>query len=124
MNISPFVLYGLIGCPHCETAEKYLRARNVPANLIIANDDPIAQQGALAIARQKAKDQAVGKSEEEIAAAVAAARDEYPLLVSRVTREVINGFKEDDYARVLSAYFAIASTSAPSVFSGQQQPQS
>src|SRR5882757_5304318 len=41
IQLPAFTLYGLIGCPHCESAEKYLRVRNLPVNLVVANEDPI-----------------------------------------------------------------------------------
>jgi len=121
-----FMLYGLVGCPHCESAEKFLRARNIPTILVMANDDPVAHEGNLEVARQKIKanSKTEGKTEEEILQAISVAQAEYPLLVSRVTKEIISGFKEEDYARVASTYFALVSASAPSVFANQQQPQS
>jgi len=91
--------------------------------LVIANDDPVAQEGILEMSRRKIafESKAAGKSEEETTQAVAEAKADYPLLVSRVTKEIVTGFKEEEYARVATAYFALVSASAPSVFANQQQ---
>ena len=124
MNIAPFTLYGLIGCPHCQEADTFLRGRGLPTIIVMANDDPVVKEGVLAISRQLVRDEAkvAGKSEEEIAAAVAAVTDEYPVLVSRVTKEVIKGFKKDQYERIVQTIFALNSASTASVFGSQQQP--
>ena len=120
----PFTLYGLLGCPHCSEAEKFLRSRGIATILVIANDDPIAKEGVLAAGREaaKAKAKAAGASETETAAAIAAVVDEYPVLVSRLTKEIIRGYKQEDYERLANIVFALNGSGAPSVFSGQQQP--
>jgi hypothetical protein len=122
MNISPFTLYGLKGCVHCHKAEAFMRARSLPTILVMANDDPVAKEGAIAVSRElmRVESKAAGKSEEETATAVAAVVEEYPILVSRVTREVIKGFKEADYERLANVVFSLNSASASSVFAQEQ----
>ena len=101
MNV-PFRLYGLIGCLHCKNAEEYLRSHRLPAELIIANGDPIITAGAKAVTGS----------------------DNYPVLVCAFggTQEVITGFKQEEYERVDKAFTAFASASTSSLFGGGLQP--
>jgi hypothetical protein len=117
-------LYGLQGCVHCQKAEAFLRARSLPTILVTANDDPVAKLGNIAVLQESVKllAKAANKSEEDTAKDVAAVIEEYPLLVSRVSREVIKGFKEEDYERIAKVYFTIASASPSGVFGPPQQP--
>jgi len=48
--------------------------------------------------------------------------EEAPVLVSRISNEVIAGFKEPEYERVTKLFYSLAGPSAPSIFGGQQQP--
>lgn len=48
--------------------------------------------------------------------------EESPVLVSRLSNEVISGFKEPDYERVTKLFYSVAGASAPSIFAGEQQP--
>lgn len=99
MNLPPFTLYGLIGCPHCEQAEQFLRTRSIPALLMISNEDPIIAAGIKEVTGS----------------------DEFPVLVSRLSSEVIKGFKSEDYDRVTKIYFdSVSAGASGSVFAGQQ----
>lgn len=100
MQLPPFTLYGLLGCSHCEQAEQFLRARNIPASLVIGNNDPIVAAGIKEVT----------------------GTDEYPVLVSRISSEVIKGFKPDQYERVAKIYFDSIRPSAPNIFGSGQQP--
>lgn len=97
-----FTLYGLIGCPHCEEAEKYLKVRGIPVHLVIANDDPVADQGIEKIFGIK----------------------EYPVLVDKRLKQLIKGFKKEEYERIADDFYSFASTNTGSVFSSPaSQPQ-
>lgn len=98
--MGPFTLYGLQGCPHCAQAETFLRARSIPTILVLANDDPVAIAGVKALTPEPG--------------------DKFPVLVSRITKEVKVGFVEEEYERLARTYFAIAGASASSVFGGGQ----
>jgi glutaredoxin len=102
IQLPPFVLYGLFGCPHCVEAEKVLREAKVPAQLTISNDDPIISAGIMTL---------TGK-------------DEYPVLLYRPTKEVISGFKPLEYDRIIKSFNSLVSASTVSVFdSGQQHSE-
>lgn len=98
--MGPFTLYGLQGCPHCAQAETFLRARSIPTILVLANEDPVAIAGVKALTPEPG--------------------DKFPVLVSRITREVKVGFVEAEYERLAQTYFAIAGAGASSVFGGGQ----
>lgn len=99
MQIPPFTLYGLVGCPHCIQAEQYLKIRNIPYISMFANNDPIITAGIKQVT----------------------GAEEAPVLVSRLTNEVIPGFKEPDYERVAKLFYSVAGASAPSIFASEQQ---
>ena len=101
MTLPAFVLYGLFGCPSCAEAEKYLRKIGVPAALMISNEDPIIDAGVVKL---------TGESR-------------YPVLLYRPTKEVIAGFKPEEYERVARHFYSISSASIPSAFDSQQQSQ-
>jgi len=104
MNLPLFTLYGLIGCPHCSEAERYLSARRIPFLLHISNDDPIANGGVKAVT----------------------SKEEYPVLVSKLDTkniEVIVGFKENEYERIVSLFYKSVSASILSIFAGEQPNQ-
>lgn len=103
IQLPPFTLYGLLGCPHCAQAEQYLRVRGIPVNLVVANDDPIADAGIKAVLK------------EELA--------QYPVLVNRITKSLQTGFDEGKYRELTDAYFNLAGAGAPNFFGGGQQPQ-
>jgi glutaredoxin len=100
--MNPFRLFGLIGCPHCVDAEKYLREKFIPADLIVSNDDPVIAEGV----------KLIGKTSEP----------QFPVLLYRPTKELIVGFKPEEYERVISHYSSLVRTSAPNTFGGGQQP--
>lgn len=102
MNLVPFRLYGLPGCPHCASAENFLRSKRVPAELIIALGDPIVAEGVKQLT----------------------GAENYPILVSRATNEIITGWKPEEYERVERAYTALSGAGAPNLFGGELQPGS
>jgi glutaredoxin len=98
--MAPFRLYGLLGCQHCKAAEDFMRDKRLPCEIIIANNDPIIDDGV--IARTGGKE----------------AR--YPVLLSRITNEIVAGWKPEDYERLDKAFAAQLSAGNPSVFGGGQ----
>jgi len=68
--------------------------------LFIANEDPIIQAGVKQVTKQ----------------------DNYPILLNKISKEVIIGFDPQKYEKLATDYFAVASASAGSVFGGEQQP--
>jgi glutaredoxin len=100
--IVPFTLYGLVGCPHCVEAESFLRVRNLPFNLVIANDDPIADAGIKDVTGQA----------------------NYPVLIYKPLKKYVVGFEKEKYAEFADNFYALLSASTPSVFNGGQQPVS
>lgn len=104
MNLPPFTLYGLVGCPHCVHAEQYLKVRGIPYIAMYVQNDPLISAGIRQVT----------------------GTDEAPVLVSRLSNEVISGFKEQEYERVAKLFYTLAGPSAPSIFAGEQQsvPQS
>jgi len=104
MNLlPPFRLYGLIGCPHCAEAETFLREKVVPTLVIIANDDIIAIEGIKAVTKKP-----------EAA---------FPVLCCTFNNEIIEGFKKDEYDRLVKAYHTLFSPSPSNLPAGEQQPQ-
>jgi len=99
-TIPQFTLYGLIGCPHCFQAETFLRARSMPAFLIVSNNDPIIAKGVKEITGQ----------------------ENYPVLWHRLTNEIVIGFNQEVYERLAKNYFDGVSAGASGLFSGVQQP--
>lgn len=99
MNIPAFTLYGLIGCPHCADAEKFLLSHGLGFNIVIVNEDPIATTGIKQITGE----------------------DAAPVLVYKLTKEILKGFVREDYERVANDYYARVSASAPSIFGSGQQ---
>ncbi|SRR5258708_26840755 len=99
MNVPAFTLYGLIGCVHCAEAEKFLTSHGIIFNVVIANEDPIANAGVKQITEQEA----------------------YPVLVYKLTKEILKGFVREDYERVANDYYARVSASTQSIFGSGQQ---
>jgi glutaredoxin len=102
MNLPPFTLYGLVGCPHCEAAEKFLKVRSIAYWGMVANGDPIIEAGVKAI---------IGSPD-------------YPILVSRVEGKpkIVKGFKKETYERLVQLLYASADSSVSSLFGSGQQP--
>lgn len=80
--IFPFRLYSLENCPFCLQARNFLVGSGVPWEDIISDNDPIIKTGIEKLAGE----------------------DRFPVLLSRVTNEIILGWKEEDYKRVVEAY--------------------
>lgn len=102
MNIAPFVLYGLVGCQHCESAVQFLSKVGVPFSIVVANDDPVATSGV---------EKLLGESA-------------YPVLIYRPTKEYVKGFEADKYEKLTRAFYAAVGASIPSVFGSGQSDQS
>jgi glutaredoxin len=100
MGLSPFVLYGLMGCPHCSDAETYLKKAGVPYLINVANEDPIADEG---IKKLTGKDAA-----------------EYPVLLYKLTKQIVVGYKPEEYEHLVRAFFTFVGSSTPNTFGGQQ----
>jgi len=47
--------------------------------------------------------------------------EDVPVLVSRLSNEVISGFKELEYERVAKLFYTLSRPSAPSIFGSEQQ---
>ncbi|SRR6266576_2765980 len=102
MNIPAFTLYGLIGCSHCADAEKFLVSHGLGFNIVIVNEDPIATTGIKQVTGE----------------------DAAPVLVYKLTKEILKGFVREDYERVANDYYSRVSASTPSIFGVGQQSQS
>lgn len=100
MQLPAFVLYGLIGCPHCVEAEAYFRKIGIPFVIVVANEDPIIDEGIKKF------------SGKEIA--------EYPVLLYKTTKDIVIGYNPEKYEQLVKSFYALASSSAPSIFGGQQ----
>ncbi len=96
MNV-PFRLYGQPGCPHCEKAAQFFVGAQVPAQFVVVGNDPIALEG--------------------IKKCLGSETVSIPCLVSAVSAqpEIIVGFKEEDFSRVVEAYRALVRANTPSV---------
>src|SRR6266481_1406411 len=100
--LPPFRLYGLIGCPHCVEAEQFFRTEGLPVLVVIGNDDPIAEAGVKAV---------TGKPEAA-----------FPMLVCTFGKQIVEGFKEDEYRKLFDAYRILFNSPRPPVeASGGQQ---
>lgn len=78
-----FRVYALPGCNWCEKAVSYFVQKNVPFQLVMGTD-PVINKGIEGVSGQIPPN--------------------FPVLVSFVTNEMILGFKEDEYARVIAVY--------------------
>ena len=101
-QIPPFTLYGLVGCPHCGQAEQYLRVRGIPVNLVVANEDPVADAGIKAVLQDE--------------------NAQYPVLVNRISRGIVKGFDEGKYRELSELFFAMSGAGTPNVFGGGFEP--
>ena len=108
--IPPFRLYGLIGCPHCVQAEQFFRTENIPVMVIVGNDDPIAEAGVRWAMQVK------NPSIPSDAPAV------FPMLVCTFGKQIIEGWKEDEYRKLADAYRVLFNSASASdaASSGQQ----
>ena len=98
MQQIPFRLYSLFGCPHCEEALKFLIDKCVingqfGFQSLAVNQDPIAMAGVRAV---------TGK-------------EEFPVLMSFITNEVIKGFNKEEYERLARVFNDMFRTGAPNV---------
>jgi glutaredoxin len=72
-------LYGLEGCPSCGQAASFIQSKNLPCEMILANNDPIISAG----------NKALNNGE-----------DKFPILICNLTKDVIVGFKQEEYDRI------------------------
>lgn len=100
-------LYGLQGCPHCEQALQFLTARKLPFDVVVANGDPVISEGIKALLSQKAGHPIL--------------LDEYPLLVSQTTNEVIVGWKPEEYERIGKIFDVLFRTGTLDLSAGGQR---
>jgi glutaredoxin len=98
MNL-PFRLHGLSGCPHCQHALEYLTNAKMPFDAVLADNDPIIAAGAEKIT----------------------GRNEFPILISRLTSEIISGFKPEDYDRLAKVFATLVRTGSLDL-TGSGQP--
>jgi glutaredoxin len=99
-QLPPFRLYGLVGCPHCVEAESYLHEKGLPAILVVANDDPIAQAGVKALTGE----------------------DAYPILCCTIDKTIVKGFKRDEFDRLAELYRTTFGGGLHNGVGGQLQP--
>ena len=97
MNL-PFRLHGLSGCPHCQHALEFLTKNKLPFDVVLADNDPIIAAGAEKI---------TGKNE-------------FPILISRLTSEIISGFKPEDYDRLAKVFATLVRTGELNLSGGGQ----
>lgn len=104
MTITPFVLYGLLGCPHCGEAENYLKRAGVPFFSFVANEDPIADEGLKAITKQDKAD--------------------YPVLLYKLTKQIVVGYRPEQYEQLVRDFYTRVGAGTSDTFSGQHPPSS
>ena len=78
----PFRLYALSNCPFCQNAVDFMTNSGMMSDLYIADNDPIITQGAIRVT----------------------GRNQFPILVSRLTNEIVTGWRENDYKRLLEVF--------------------
>lgn len=96
MQQIPLRLYSLFGCPHCEEALKFLLEKctingQFGFQSLAVNQDPLALAGVRAV---------TGK-------------EEFPVLVSFITNEVIRGFNREEYERIAQVFSDMFRPGAP-----------
>ena len=93
MNLA-FRLYGSGGCPHCERAAQFLQHAGVPAQFVETLNDPIVLEGLKKVE---------GREDTGVPALVCFTPD------ADGRGEVVVGFKEEDYRRVVDNFRARSS---------------
>lgn len=86
----PFRVYSLENCVFCKQAVAFLKSQGVPGEAIFSDNDPIITEGVVKL---------TGKNE-------------FPVLLSRLTNEIITGWKQEEYERVAKVYRALYGASA------------
>ena len=93
VNVPPVRIYGEVGCPFCEQAIQFFQRNGIPIQGIALDEDPIIREGIKVVSKQ---------SEVKI-----------PVVVSFLNpKEVILGYSEDGYKRIVETYRAFVSASA------------
>ena len=93
INLPPVRLYGEEGCPFCQQAVQFFQSNRIPIQGIAVDEDPIIQEGIKAVSKM---------TDVKI-----------PVVVSFLNpKEVILGYSEDGYKRIVEAYRAFISASA------------
>lgn len=101
--LPPFRLYGQVGCPHCVEAQNFLLKENLPYLVVVTNDDPVADAGLRAFSKT--------------------GEPKVPLLVCTFSKQIVEGFPNDEYRKLADAYNTLFRPSTPNVSAGEQQPQ-
>ena len=92
-------MYVLDGCPSCQKAANFVQSKQVPCEFILANNDPIITAGKKSLNNGE---------------------DKYPVFVCNMTKDIIVGFKEEDYDRVCKAAGVLFGNSTWNVSGGGQ----
>jgi glutaredoxin len=92
-----FRLYGSEGCPHCERAALFLQQSQVPVQFVLVSNDPIVSEGLKKIQ---------GRESVSVPTLVCFTPD------AAGKGEVVVGFREEDYKRVIENFRARASASS------------
>lgn len=78
----PFRLYYMEGCKHCDKAIELLTLEQIPFQRVDITNDPIASKGIKA----------------------ALDTEVIPVFIAFHTKELVKGFKADEYHRLITAY--------------------
>ena len=102
INLPPVRLYGEDGCPFCQQAVQFFQNNRIPIQGIAVDEDPIIIEGAKFWLR---KAQSL-PCDADLKASI-------PVVVSFLNpKEVLLGYNEDGYKRIVEAYRAFISASA------------
>jgi glutaredoxin len=75
-------MYVLEGCPSCQQAVNFMQSKQLPCEIILANNDPIIKAG-----------------NEQLNNGV----DNYPVFMCNMTKDIVVGFKLEEYERITQA---------------------
>lgn len=109
VQLPAFRLYGLLGCPHCAMAQEFFNREQIPVLVVVGNDDPIADAGVRWALAQKNPTRG------------ADAPAAYPMLVCTFGKQIVEGYREDEYRKLADAYHVLFGTGAPNQVGGGQQ---
>ena len=79
-----FRLYTTSGCPVCKQATEFINSNKLPCEFIEVGFDPVVQKGLAALFNDKPI--------------------QLPLLICFFSQELLVGFTEADYTRVMDSY--------------------
>lgn len=90
--LNPFRLFGLENCPYCERARSFLNSSGVKHfDAILSDGDPVILAGV---------EKLTGSTN-------------LPVLLSRLTNEIITGWKPEEYERVVKVYRTLYGAGTP-----------